>query len=183
MSIVITGNPGVGKHTISKSLAKVLGYEILDINKIALEFNLYEKTAETIDVDVLKLKNLLKKKISKKSLIVGHLAPYVLTKSQISQAIILRKNPYKLAQIYRKRKYSKRKTAENLGSEVLGIIAYETIKKFGKNKSIQVDTSLKSPTNITNRIKDILNGKSKSDSVDWLAAITEKKDLQKFFPY
>ena len=63
MSLVITGNPGVGKHTIAKSLAIVLGYEILDINKIALEFNLYEKTAETNDVDILKLKNLLKRNI------------------------------------------------------------------------------------------------------------------------
>ncbi len=183
MSLVITGNPGVGKHTIAKSLAKVLGYEILDINKIALEFNLYEKTAETNDVDILKLKNLLKKKISKKSLIVGHLAPYVLTKSQISKAIILRKNPYKLAQIYEKRKYSKRKTAENLGSEILGIIAYETIKRFGENKIIQVDASSKSPSNITKHIKNILDGKFKTDSVDWLSSVAEKKDLQKFFPY
>jgi len=70
-----------------------------------------------------------------------------------------------------------------LGSEVLGIIAYETIKKFGKNKTIQVDTSSKSPSNITKHIKDILDGKSKTDSVDWLSAVTEKKDLQKFFPY
>ena len=86
MSLVITGTPGVGKHTISKKLSKVLDYEILDINKIALESNLYEKTSETNDIDVLKLKNILKKKISKKAIIVGHLAPYVLTKSQVSNA-------------------------------------------------------------------------------------------------
>ena len=56
MSLIITGNPGVGKHTIAKSLAKVLDYEIFDINKIARESNLYEKTDETHDVDVSKLK-------------------------------------------------------------------------------------------------------------------------------
>ncbi len=90
---MITGNPGVGKHTIAKNLAKILDYKILDINKIARESSLYEKIDDTHDVDVLKLKKILKKKILKKSIIVGHLAPYVLTKSQISKAIILRKNP------------------------------------------------------------------------------------------
>ncbi len=182
MSLVITGNPGVGKHTVSKSLAKVLDYEILDINKIALESNLYEKTDETNDVGVLRLKNILKKKISKKSLIVGHLAPYVLTKSQVSKVIILRKSPYKLVQIYKKRNYSKKKTMENLGSEVLDIIAYEAIKKFGRNKTFQVDTSLKSISNLTKHIKDILDGKSKPETVDWLSVVKEK-DLQKFFSY
>jgi len=182
VSLVITGNPGVGKHTVSKSLAKILDYEILDINKIALESNLYEKTDETNDVDVLRLKNILKKKISKKSLIVGHLAPYVLTKSQVSKAIILRKSPYKLVQIYKKRKYSKKKTTENLGSEVLGIIAYEAMKKFGKNKTFQIDTSSKSISNLTKHIKDILDGKSKTETVDWLSVVKER-DLQKFFSY
>ena len=183
MSLVITGNPGVGKHTIAKSLAKVLDYEIFDINKIALESKIYEKTNETNDVDIIKLKKILRKKISKKSIIVGHLAPYALTKSQVSKAIILRKSPYKLSQIYKKRKYSKKKIAENLESEILGIITYDTIKKFGKNKSFQVDTSSKSISKVTKTITDILNGRSKKEMVDWLSVVTEKKDLQKFFSY
>jgi len=43
MAIIITGNPGVGKHTIAKNVSKILKYKILDINKIALESGLYEK--------------------------------------------------------------------------------------------------------------------------------------------
>jgi len=38
MSIVITGNPGVGKHTIAKEIAKNLEYSIIDINQIAKEW-------------------------------------------------------------------------------------------------------------------------------------------------
>lgn len=183
MSLVITGNPGVGKHTIAKNLAKILDYKILDINKIARESNLYEKTAETHDVDVSRLKKVLKKKISKKSILVGHLAPYVLTKSQISKAIILRKNPYSLSKIYKKRKYSKKKTAENLGSEVLGIIAFETIKKFGKEKTFQVDTTSKSILKISKQLIDIINGRSGTEIIDWLSVVAKKNDLQKFFSY
>ncbi|MFB5645836.1 MAG: shikimate kinase, partial [Nitrosopumilaceae archaeon] len=137
----------------------------------------------THDVDVSRLKKVLKKKISKKSIIVGHLAPYVLTKSQISKAIILRKNPYSLSKIYKKRKYSKKKTAENLGSEVLGIIAFETIKKFGKEKTFQVDTTSKSILKISKQLIDIINGKSSTEIIDWLSVVAKKNDLQKFFSY
>jgi len=183
VSLVITGNPGVGKHTIAKNLAKILDYKILDINKIARESNLYEKTDETHDVDVSKLEKILKKKILKKSIIVGHLAPYVLTKSQISKAIILRKNPYSLSKIYKKRKYSKKKTAENLGSEVLGIIAFETVEKFGKERTFQIDTTSKSISKISKQITDILNGKVDAEIIDWLSVVAKKNDLQKFFSY
>ena len=65
----------------------------------------------------------------------------------------------------------------------LGIITYDTIKKFGKNKSFQIDTSSKSISKVTKTITDILNGKSKKELVDWLSVVTEKKDLQKFFSY
>ena len=183
MSLVITGNPGVGKHTIAKNLAKILDYKILDINKIASESNLFEKADETHDVDVSKLKKILKKKNLKKAIIVGHLAPYVLTKSQISKAIILRKNPYSLSKIYKKRKYSKKKTAENLGSEVLGIIVFETVKKFGMQRTFQVDTTSKSISKISKQITDIINGKADVEIIDWLSIVAKKNDLQKFFSY
>ena len=55
MSYVITGNPGVGKHTIANEISKNSDLPILDINKIAQESGLFEKNEETNDVDVEKL--------------------------------------------------------------------------------------------------------------------------------
>src|SRR3989304_3797488 len=163
MAIIITGNPGVGKHTVSKSIGKILKYKILDINQIALESGIYEKNDETIDV--------------------GHLAPYVVTKKQVKKAVILRKNPYKLIPIYKKRKYSAKKIAVNVGSEILGVIAYDSIKKFGKNKSYQIDTTSKSVPKITKAVINSLKGKFKNDKVDWLKVVAKKNDLKKYFPY
>lgn len=183
MAIIITGNPGVGKHTIAKSIGKILKYKILDINQIALESGIYEKNDDTVDVDVKKLKNILKNKIKTNSIIVGHLAPYVVTKKQVKKAIILRKNPYNLIPIYKKRKYSEKKIAINIGSEVLGVIAYDSIKKFGKNKSQQIDSTSKSVSKITKVVISSLKGKFKNDKVDWLALVAKKNDLKKFFPY
>jgi len=183
MAIIITGNPGVGKHTVAKSIGKILKYKILDINQIALESGIYEKNDETTDVDVKKLKNILKNKIKANSIVVGHLAPYVVTKKQVKKAVILRKNPYNLIPIYKKRKYSAKKIAVNVGSEILGVIAYDSIKKFGKNKSYQIDTTSKSVPKITKAVISSLKGKFKSDKVDWLTLVSKKNDLKKFFPY
>jgi len=183
MGIIITGNPGVGKHSIAKNVSKILKYKICDINKIALESRLYEKKDESNDVDVKKLKNILKNKINKKSIVVGHLAPYVITKKQVTKVIILRKNPYRLTSVYKKRKYSTKKIAENLGSEILGIVAYDSIKKFGKTKSHQIDTTSKTVAKISKTVINVIEGKFDNDVVDWLSLISKKNDLRKFFSY
>ena len=183
MSLVITGNPGVGKHTIADKISKILNYKILDINKIAIKEGIYKKNDDVFDVDATKLKKILKTKITKKTLVVGHLAPYVVNKSQLRKAIILRKSPYKLISVYKKRKYSKEKIAENLGSEILGIIVHDAIKKFGKNKIFQIDTTTNTISKTTRKIQSALKSDIKEDQVDWLLMISEKKDLKKFFSY
>ena len=106
MSIVITGNPGVGKHTIAEKIAQRLELSIIDINKIARDSGLFEENEDVNDVDTEKLKKILAQRISKNSLIVGHLAPYVLEKNQVKIMIVLRRSPYELIRVYKNRKYS-----------------------------------------------------------------------------
>ena len=114
--LVLTGNPGVGKHTISKILAETLGYKIVDINKEAVKVGT-SKQSDSIYVDVEKTKKLLEEKISDKSIVVGHLAPFVVSKELVSTVIVLRKNPYDLIGIYDKRNYSDKKKNDNLGAK------------------------------------------------------------------
>jgi len=87
--LVLTGSPGVGKHTVSEELAKVLDYEIVDVNKEAIKAGMPKRDG-SIDVDVEQMKGLLKGMLTEKSLIVGHLAVYVISKTQVSKAIVLR---------------------------------------------------------------------------------------------
>jgi len=193
--LVLTGNPGVGKHTVSKKLAEILGYEIVDVNKEAVKVEisrtmtdemagiLYQRQSDSIDVDVEKTQKMLKDKISDKSLIVGHLAPFVVSKELVSKVIVLRKNPYDLIQIYDKRNYSDAKKNDNLGSEILGVIAYDSIEKFGKDKTFQINTTSLGTEEVIKKIESVINGTSKGDVVDWLTDITRKDDLRKFFPY
>jgi adenylate kinase len=179
---VITGNPGTGKHTVSSRLADDLGYTVLDLNQIAIKHGVFEKKDSTRDVDTKKLAKIIKKIIAKDSIVVGHLAPYVVERSQIKLAVILRKNPYKLIPIYKKRNYSKKKQTENAASEILGIIAHDSIKKFGLAKSRQIDTTGITASQTVNKVKLILKKKSKGDNVDWLGMVAKKNDFAKFFP-
>ena len=183
MSYVITGNPGVGKHTLTKKISKILHLPVIDINDIAQEFGLLEKSGKTNDVDVIKLEKLIREKILHPVLIVGHLAPYVLSSNQIKKAIVLRKNPYDLVSIYKERGYTKEKIKDNVGSEVLGVIFYDTITRFGVEKTFQIDVTMQSIQEITKKVLDAIKGEIKTEEVDWLTGITEKNNLKEFFTY
>jgi len=179
--LVLTGNPGVGKHTVSKILAETSGYKIVDINKECVKVGTTNQN-DSIDVDVEKTKKLLEEKISDKSLIVGHLAPFVVSKELVSTVIVLRKNPYDLIEIYEKRNYSDKKKNDNLGSEILGIIAYDSIQNMGEDKTFQINTTSITAEETAKKIESVINRTSKGDVIDWLADITQKNDLKKFFP-
>ena len=184
VNLVITGNPGVGKHTIADLFIKQnSSYQIFDINKFAIEKGLGEQTDDGIEVDTKKLKNEIQKLNLEKSLIVGHLAPYVLDESNIEFVIILRKNPYELIKIYEKRKYQNPKIKENSGSEVLGVIANDSITSFGKEKSFEIDVTNKTPEEILEKIYSIINNQKGGDIVDWLRLVEEKNEIGKFFDY
>ena len=193
MSIILTGSPGVGKHTIAKEIERTWKIsELIDINKIAIDAGLVEQGQDALDVDVNKLKKHLEPIVSdiprlhwmgRTGLVVGHLAPYVLDGKSFNPCIVLRKNPYKLLDIYKKRGYTEKKMKDNLGSEILGIITNDAIKNFGREKTFQVDTTDHTPKELAVRIQDIFYGDDNGDNIDWLQLIQEKNDLKKFFDY
>ena len=186
MSIVITGSPGVGKHTIAHKIAEKLKLQILDINAVARDSGLFEEDQEddTSDVDVKQLKEILRQRISTKStVVVGHLAPYVLEKDQVKTVIVLRRSPYDLVLVYQGRKYSQSKIKENAASEILGIIAHDAIAKF-QEKVFQINTSGKTiphvAENLIGAIAENVRTKDKEE-VDWLELVRKNNDLEKFF--
>jgi adenylate kinase len=114
---------------------------------------------------------------------VGHLAPYVLASDKIKKVIVLRKNPYDLISIYKKREYSKEKIKDNLGSEALGVIFHDAISQFGTEKTIQIDITSQSIQETTKKVNEAIKGETKTEEVDWLTMIAEKNDLNEFFAH
>ncbi len=181
---IITGNPGTGKHTVARMLAKKLQLELFDINKMAIDEGMVEKNNQTLDVDVQKLKKILNKTTSSNALLVGHLAPYVIPKNKVEIAIVLRRSPYSLEHAYRKRGYTKKKSIENLGSEIIGVTYYDTIKNIGRKKTFQLDTTNKSASSIVKKIESLfVKNKKEDDNIDWLEMVSKKRDWSRFFPY
>jgi adenylate kinase len=190
MRLVITGNPGVGKHTTAKFVAKKIHHSrIIDINKFAIDKNaiLRKDTKYGIDVDVKKLRKLINYELTRTSdvVIIGHLAPYVLRPSDIRHVIVLRRSPYELVKTLEQRKYSLEKIRENVASEILGVTLYDALKRFGKNKIVELDTTGKTPECIADKI--ILSIQQETvrqiGIVDWLSLVYTKGDLHNFLEY
>ena len=184
--LVITGNPGVGKHTVAKIVAKNLDLKLIDINTVAIKKNaIIMKDNIGYVVDLRKLSSLLRREITKDCLVVGHLVPYVLRKGDVGLVIVLRRSPYELEKVYAKRGYNEQKAIDNISSEIIGVCMYDAIKKFGKDKVAEVDTTAKKAEKVASEIISIFKGRSTHSvgKVDWLSLIVKNDDLQKFFVY
>ena len=180
MSIVITGNPGVGKHTVAHEIAKRLELSILDINNLAKDEGLFEKNNDVTEIDVLKLENIMKKQDLTDKIIVGHLAPYILEKNKVKTVIVLRRNPYYLMSIYKERKYSERKSKENASSEILGIIVNDAINRFHE-KTFQLNIVEQDIQKTIQKVMKVITTGKGNDTIDWLEMIKKNNDLKEFF--
>jgi len=181
--IGITGNPGVGKHTIADLLSKkIKNSKIIDINKIILSNQAFNY--ETYEADLKKTRPFLLKELINDDnvIVVGHLLPYVIKRKELDFIAILRKSPYSLLDVYEKRKYSNKKLQENILCEILGICFYDTLKVFGKLKISEIDTTSNDSEESVKQIIWNYDHKSKRQIglVDWLDIIYKSGDNRKF---
>ena len=189
--LVITGNPGVGKHTSAKSVIEKIGFgTIIDINRFAISHDaiLNKHSEYGIEIDTKKLAKLLAVELRGSrdlTIIVGHLAPYLLKRSDIDLVTVLRRSPYHLIKTFKQRRYSIDKIRENVASEIIGVSFYDSLRTFGKEKVSEVDTTLKKPGDVATQIILALDQKIAKEIgvVDWLSLVYEKGDLQKFLEY
>jgi adenylate kinase len=184
--LVITGNPGVGKHTAAIELRKILDFAVIDINDLAVKSQAFLQMP-SLEIDSKKVAAIIESKLgeSQRTLIVGHLAPYVLKKEWIDLTIVLRKSPYAILSTLENRKYSTEKIRENVASEILGITFYDSVQCFGKEKIAELDTTQSTPAEICENIISLLNAKTtrKVGVVDWLSLVYEKGDVGRFLEY
>jgi adenylate kinase len=181
--IGITGNPGVGKHTITNLLTeKIKDSKIVDINKIIISNRTFN--FETSEADLKKTRELLKELVNSNEnlIVVGHLLPYVLKKNELDFIVILRRSPYSLLETYKERKYSAKKIHENIVSEILGICFYDALRTFVTNKISEIDTTHINPVDSVKKIIYTYDYKSERQIgiIDWLDLIYKNGDAKRF---
>ena len=189
MKIILSGTPGVGKHTIATILSSLFDkVPIVDINKIILSENfLISSHRKNHDVDIQKsfdfLTLLLSKKEYQDSIIVGHLAPYVIDPLLVDLVVILRRSPYELRKIYEDRSYSQTKISDNMVAEILGIISYDALKnfEFSKLSELEIATSILPSLSAQKIVRMCGDRKQRSfGNIDWLPLIQNDPDMLNF---
>ena len=181
--IVITGNPGVGKHTIGIAIANKLNYTILDLNKFVIMNNATYPSSDiesTLEVDVRVAFRAIRREFKKGEnlVIVGHLAPYLLRSNQIDFVAILRKHPKYLLQVYKRRKYSTLKVKENITCEILGTCSYDAFKQFDRAKIAEFDASSRSTSAMVRVILHSLETDSRSFGIiDWISKLHNEPEI------
>lgn len=184
--LVITGNPGVGKHTTAFELKKILDLVLIDINDLAVQHHAFLQTPN-LEIDSRKIAAIIESKLgeSQRTVIVGHLAPYVLKKEWIDLTIVLRRSPYAILSTLESRNYSVEKIKENVASEILGVILYDSVQCFGKEKIAELDTTQATSTEICEKIISLIkdNTGRKIGVVDWLSLVNERGDVGRFLEY
>lgn len=148
--IIVTGSPGTGKTTLSKKLAKSIGFIYVDVNKIINEQKIsegYDSNKKCLIVDTKKLSDELISMISefKKNkgsvngvIIDSHLSHYLPSK-YVGLCIVTKCELKKLKERLTKRGYSKNKIRDNLDAEIFNV-CFEEANNFG-HKILVVDTS------------------------------------------
>ena len=181
---IITGSPGTGKHTVARIVARDLGLTMVDLGRVARKRGIAKRSRGVLEVDARKLAKVLKGNIPRNALVVGHLAPYAVSGKDVDVCVVLRRSPYSLERSYRARGYSKKKSIENLGAEILGVTYYDAIRCLGKKKTFQIDTTGRPVADTVRRTRRILlGGRAGWTGPDWLGEVKRKGDLKRFFPY
>ena len=134
-----------------------------------------------IDVDM--LQDMLPDHMDADAIVVGHLAPYVIKRSQVERALILRRSPYELERVYDGRGYDDEKSSQNLQSEILDVVAYDAVAAFGEDLTSQIDVTGRSIPAVHDMAVCILKDHVAGDSVDWLLLVQKNGDLQRYFVY
>jgi adenylate kinase len=185
MIVALTGIPGTGKSTVSKHL-RDKDYTVLDINDIVDKNNLvlsYDTSRDTSEVDLPALNKHLKEHLktdsdnnpsgsspnppSKVVFLEGHLAHLI---DIVDLVIVLRCHPVELWHRLTSRDWSNDKISENLEAEMVDTITIESVDKFGREKTFEIDVTKLNPTEIMENILNIINGNVNGfevGNIDW----------------
>lgn len=171
--IAVTGTPGTGKTVFAEMLAKRLGAELIDLNKLIIERRIYRLDKE--GTKVARLGEMRQEfvrvlKLSKGDVIVEGLLAHLLPERSLTHVVVLRTRPRVLKRRLRARGYKGEKLRDNLESEALDVILWEAVKIHGARKVYEIDATRMKPGALVKLFLRALKGEVslKPGKVSWL---------------
>ena len=186
---MVTGTPGVGKTTISRSLASKLNAHYIGITELVKTEKLItqiDDERKTLIADTEKVSKLLQHSLVQSvgtTIIEGHYVVDLVPKKYVNVVFVLRRDPYDLKSTLEKRGYSEKKVYENLAAEILDVCLCDAIEKCEMSKVCEIDVSSKSVETVVENMILVLEKRRncKIGAVDWLAKLEREGQLEEFF--
>ncbi len=177
MLVGITGTPGTGKTSVTLQLEKKPRYQIIHLNELIKDEQLYSEVDAERDCVVADM-DLVEERVMEK---VDRSSPVTILDSHLSHhiadiVIVLRTSPEKLRERLQQRNYSENKIQENLEAEALDVILFESVEWC--DKVFEIDTTNQTIEETITDIEEILDAvlkgwdeqvavKYRPGSVDW----------------
>ncbi|MGC8954370.1 MAG: adenylate kinase family protein [Desulfurococcus sp.] len=188
--IVVAGVPGTGKTSVSRELASLTGFQLIELGRYALERGLVtgfddERGSYVIDEDALSREVSMLAGNSEGYIIVSTHYPEILDPSVVEKVFVLRTHPLVLEKRLESRGWDRRKINENVMAEILGVVSYNALTVFGEEKIYEIDTSNTTPGEVAGLVADILSNKTvipPGIRIDWLSVLPAE-ELSRFESY
>ena len=156
MLVAVSGTPGTGKTAVTTLLQKK-GYEIINLNTIALKHGFIsgiDKKRDSKILDINKINKYVRKQFCENNLVFieGHASHFL---SAAEKLILLRCHPQTLKKRLQKRKWNDEKITENIEAEALDIILCESVEYFPEKNIFEIDTTNKTIESVAASIETI----------------------------
>lgn len=150
--ICISGTPGTGKSEIAKLLAEIIGWEMVELNKLAKDKSCIagydeKRKCEEVDVDRLAQE-------------VGKMEGDIVLESHFAHCMpcdvvfMLRVDPKELRKRLHKKGWKEEKIKENLEAEITEVCKSEALEM--DRKVYEIDTTHKKPKEVVEEILKLI---------------------------
>ena len=187
-AIVVTGTPGAGKTTISKSLARQIHADYLSLTQLVIAKRLHssiDQQRRTRVVDLGRTRAWLRNSIreSERFTIIDTHVPDAIPRECVRKVIVLRCHPNILEARLRRKRWRAFKIRENVLAEILDSCYRVAAEYYGTKKTVQLDTSHISVTKTVNRCKALLKKQPPNEPrVDWVTVLDHEHVLERYMP-
>jgi adenylate kinase len=151
--VVVTGTPGTGKTSAVEALGTDTNLEIVHLNDLIREEDLWTERDEGRDSLVADLDAVRERLDGREGLLIeSHLAHHL----EADRVVVLRCHPEELERRLRERGESEAKAEENAESEALDVILSEAVNEHGTESVYEVETTDRTPDEVAAEIAAVV---------------------------